>query len=408
MKVKLDSRRAFIRKEPRNHFPRDIRLLAIARLISEIGDEMVLIALIFALKDSGPGAVSLLLATFAASRILVAPLAGSIVDRFPTRRLIVTISVTQFLSATALVFVADPFLYLFVFLLSVGGSTIGPAWQSFIAHVVPPDDLSKTYAFIQSYRSLAIVAGAGFGGFIVDRFGSDIAILANASTFLVVAIIGGTLVRQRVPSGRVDGIKGLGGGFLAFARSAVLRWTLVMLTAFNMSAGVGEVLSAFLITNELGGNATDYGIVLGSLGASMFLAGAFLSRIRLPFKEPTMLTVSAILSACGMAAYALSPNVQSAVACFALNGIGLTGLHVFGTPIFVRHSIEQERGRLFAASSSVTTAGVLIATGIAGVIGEAFPPRPVIFGSAMCCLLVAVVGGVQIRRNGGELSVAMS
>lgn len=408
MKVKLDSRRAFIRKKSRNHFPRDIRLLAIARLISEIGDEMALIALIFALKDSGPGAVSLLLATFAASRILVAPLAGSIVDRFPTRRLIVTISVAQFLSATALVFVADPFLYLFVFLLSVGGSTIGPAWQSFIAHVVPPDDLSKTYAFIQSYRSLAIVAGAGFGGLIVDRFGSDVAILVNASTFLVVAVIGGTLVRQRVPSGRVDGIKGLGRGFLAFTRSAVLRWTLVMLTAFNMSAGVGEVLSAFLITDELGGNASDYGIVLGSLGASMFLAGAFLSRIRLHFKESTLLTVSAMLSACGMAAYALSPNVQFAVACFALNGIGLTGLHVFGTPIFVRHSSEQERGRLFAASSSVTTAGVLIATGIAGVIGEAFPPRPVIFGSAVCCLLVAVVGGVQIRRKDGVLSVAMS
>lgn len=382
--------------------------MAVARLISEMGDELALIALIFRLKDSGPGAVSLLLATFAASRILVAPLSGSIVDRFPTRRLIVTISVAQFLAATALVYVPDPFLYVVVFLLSVGGSTIGPAWQSFIAHVVPPDHLSKTYAFIQSYRSIAIVAGAGLGGFIVDRFGSDVAILANASTFLVVAAIGGTLVRQRVPSGRVDGIRGLGQGFVAFARSAVLRWTLVMLAAFNMSAGVGEVLSAFLITDDLGGTATDYGIVLGSLGASMFLAGALLSRIRVHFRDTTMLTVSAMLSACGMAAYALSPNVQFAVACFAVNGIGLTGLHVFGTPIFVRHSSEQVRGRLFAASSSITTAGVLVATGIAGAIGEAFPPRPVIFVSAACCLLVSVIGGAQIQRKDSTSSVALS
>ena len=408
MAVNSESQRAFFRTAPRSHFPRDIRLLAVARLISEMGDELALIALIFTLKDSGPGAVSLLLAIFAASRILVAPLSGSIVDRFPTRRLVVTISVAQFWAATALVFVSGPFLYVFVFLLSVGGSTIGPAWQSYIAHVVPPDDLGKTYAFIQSYRSIAIVAGAGLGGFVVDRFGSDVAIFTNASTFLIVAAIGGTLVRQRVPSGRVDEIKDLGRGFIVFARSAVLRWTLVMLAAFNMSAGVVEVLSAFLITDELGGTATDYGIVLGSLGASMFLTGALLSRIRLHFKDSTMLTVSAMLSACGMAAYALSPNVQFAIACFAVNGAGLTGLHVFGTPIFVRHSNEQERGRMFAASSSVTTAGILVATGIAGAIGELFPPRPVIFISAAFCLLVSVVGGAQIRRKDIVSSNAVS
>ena len=65
--------------------PRDIRVIAIARLISEMGDEMALIALLFRVKASGPAAISAIFALYALSRILLAPYSGSVVDRFPTK-----------------------------------------------------------------------------------------------------------------------------------------------------------------------------------------------------------------------------------------------------------------------------------------------------------------------------------
>jgi len=384
---------------PRVGFSRDIRFLAIARLVSEIGDEIALIALLFRLKDSGTGAVSLLLAVFAATRILLAPVSGLVVDRIPTRRLIASVSVGQAIVAILLSASQGWIVYPLVFLLAIGGSMIGPAWQSFVAHIVPVEQLSRTYAFIQSYRSIAIVAGAGIGGFIVNRFGSNTALLIDAATFLIVGVIGFTLQQQRSPGGRHEGAKGMAKGFIAFIRSPVLRGSLLLLASFNMSAGVIEVLSVFLVTDELGGSASDYGLILGSLGASMFLTGFVLSRHRPKGRDTTLLMASALLSAAGMAAYGLSIGIWSAATAFFVNGIGLSGLHIFGTPILVRHTKEAERGRVFAASSSVTMGGMLLATGVAGAVGEIFPPRPIIIFAAGICGLTALVVGVQIRKH---------
>jgi MFS family permease len=387
-------------------FPRDIRALATARLVSEIGDELALIALLFRLKDSGPLAVSALLATFAASRILLAPVSGTIVDRFATRQLVVSVSCAQFAITTLLAFTDGLALYALVFALAVGGSIIGPTWQSYIASVIPSERLSNTYAFIQTFRSVAIVCGAGLGGFLVDAFGSRNALIINALTFLFVAVVGGTLQSERVPEPRSRQSGEFIRGFRVLFTNPVLRWSLFLLASFNMSAGVIEVMGVFLVTDELGGSARDYGLVVGSLGVSMVVSGAVLSRAKPAARDTSMLMVSALTSASGMVVYGMAPNVATAIAAFLINGAGLTGLHVFGTPIVVRNTQDEERGRVFAATSSVTTGGILLATGIAGALGTTFPVRQVIVVSALLCVGCAVFGGVSIRRN--DRSVARS
>ena len=364
-----------------------------------MGDELALIALLFRLKDSGPGAVSLLLATFAASRIALAPITGLIADRFPTRLLIITTSILQFFTALAIAHSEPPLIYLLVLLLAACSSVVGPAWQSFIAHVVAPDQLSRTYAFIQSFRSFAIVGGAGVGGFIVDRLGPTTAITINSLTFVVVAFLAASLRRQRAMNDNRRGFLEFGRGFISIVTRPVLRWSLVLLASFNMSAGVVEVLGVFVVTERLGGTAADYGLILAALGISMLLASLVLSRVRIRLAESSSLMASALTSSVGMLAYGLSPSVPVAVLAFFVNGIGLTGLHVFGTPILVRHTAEVERGRVFAASSSVTMGGMLIATGVAGAIGTIFPPQDVVVAAALISALLAVISGTMIRNH---------
>ena len=133
--------------------PRDIRVIALSRLISEMGDEMALVALLFRVKASGPAAISAIFALYALSRILLAPYSGSVVDRFPTKRLIVIVSMIQTCVAICLAISHGVLLYLFVFLLAVGGTIIGPAWQALIPTLVPSSELTRTYAFIQTHFS---------------------------------------------------------------------------------------------------------------------------------------------------------------------------------------------------------------------------------------------------------------
>ena len=378
--------------------PRDIRAIAISRLISEMGDEMALNALLFRVKSSGPAAISAIFALFALSRIIFAPISGSIVDRFPSRRLIATVSVVQTLVAISLAFSNGYLLYVFVFMLAIGGSIIGPAWQALIPVLVPADDLSRTYAFIQTHRSFSIVLGAGLGGLLVEKFGTSISLFIDAGTFFIVGLFGATLRNERKPELRKFSNSESLQGFKRIFTTRVLIASIVLLAAFNMAAGVNEVLGIFLITDTLHGTASQYGLVFSALGVSMLLTGFTLSRVRVHVRDTYALIISALISALGMFTYGVSPNVLTAMAAFAINGIGLTGLHVFGTPIIIRHTSEAERGRVFAASSSVTTAGTLLSTGIAGSLGQLFPVRLVITGSAITCGILALLAGASIIR----------
>lgn len=378
--------------------PRDIRVIAISRLISEMGDELALIALLFRVKSSGPAAISAIFALYAISRILLAPYSGSVVDRFPTKRLITTISMMQTLIATCLTISHGAVLYLFVFLLAVGGTIIAPAWQALIPTLVPSNELTRTYAFIQTHRSFAIVFGSGLGGFLVAWFEPSTALLINALTFFIVGIFAATLQNDRTPGltkiTRRDSIR----GFKQLLSAPVLVSSIILLAAFNMSAGINEVLGIFLLTDVLNGTAAQYGLVMASLGLSMVVTGFVLSRIHIEMKDTTCLILSATTSALGMFLYGLAPNAYVAMAAFWINGAGLTGLHAFGTPIIIRHTSEDERGRVFAASSSITTSGVLLSTGLAGLIGTHVPIRLAITISAITCGISALYAGARIVR----------
>lgn len=388
--------------------PRDIRAIAISRLISEMGDEMALIALLFRVKDSGPIAISAIFALYSLSRILLAPYSGSIVDRFPTKQLITRVSIIQTCIAICLALSHGVVLYICVFLLAVGGTIIAPAWQALIPSLVPSNELTRTYAFIQTHRSFAIVFGSGIGGFLVQKFEPSTALLIDAFTFFVVGVFAATLQNDRKPGlekiTRRDSIR----GFKQLLSAPVLVASIILLAAFNMSAGINEVLGIFLITDILKGAASQYGLVMASLGLSMVVTGFVLSRVNIALKDTTCLIISATTSASGMFLYGLSPNVYVAMVAFWINGAGLTGLHAFGTPIIVRHTSEHERGRVFAASSSITTSGILLSTGLAGLIGSYVPIRLAITCSAVTCGISALYAGSRIVRAEKSIEISES
>jgi len=85
---------------------RDLRLLSGAVLLSAAGDLLMVVVLSLRVHDlTGSGfAVAAVFATLMAPIVLLAPLAGRLVDRTETRRLLLAVSLAQALVAGALVF----------------------------------------------------------------------------------------------------------------------------------------------------------------------------------------------------------------------------------------------------------------------------------------------------------------
>jgi MFS family permease len=385
--------------QSKTKLPRDVYRVATARLISEIGDEMVFIALLFRVKDLGTWAVAALFACGALSRVLLSPLAGLLVDKFPTRALIRIVTVIQAVACVALIPARGPTLYMFVVVLGMGQAIVLPAWAAYVPVLVEKELLPQAYGVIQTYRSIAIVAGAGLGGFVVGIIGSSAAFLIDAVTFLAVAAITVGLRTERSASGDTKEKMRAMAGFSAIRKSQVLMALVMMLTVFNMCIGVVEVSGVFLIADVLGGGPVAFGIMSLLFGLTMFIVERLVSKKQLNQRHSSIVIAAAVCASLGVLLYAMSPNLLIAGLANVVIGIGMAGLNIFVMPIIVEHSEQEERGRVHAVISAFTTAGFAIALGVSSVVGGVFSARVVIAGGAVACMTSLVFSGPRLKRN---------
>ncbi|MFA5775657.1 MAG: MFS transporter [Ilumatobacteraceae bacterium] len=386
-------------KKSKTKLPRDVYRVATARLISEIGDEMVFIALLFRVKDSGTWAVAALFACGALSRVLLSPVAGYLVDKFPTRSLIRVVAIVMAGASVALIPARGPALYALVVVLGIGQAIVMPAWAAYVPVLVEKELLPQAYAVIQTYRSIAIVAGAGLGGFIVGIIGSTAAFLIDASTFLAVAAITIGLVTERAARGdSTEKIKAMA-GFSAIRKSQVLMALVIMLTVFNTCIGVVEVSGVFLIADILGGGPVAFGIMSLLFGLTMLIVGRLVSKYKTERSHTSIVIAAAVCASLGVLVYAASPNLWVAGLANVVIGIGMAGLNIFVMPIIVEHSNQEERGRVHAVMGAFTTAGFGIALAISSVAGGVFSARTVIASGGVACLASLVFSGPRLKRN---------
>lgn len=306
--------------QSKTKLPGDVYRVATARLISEIGDEMVFIALLFRVKDLGTWAVAALFACGALSRVLLSPLAGLLVDKLPTRPLIRIVTVIQAVACVALIPARGPTLYALVVVLGIGQAIVLPAWAAYVPVLVEKELLPQAYGVIQTYRSIAIVAGAGLGGFVVGIIGSSAAFLIDAVTFLAVAAITVGLKTERSASRDTTEKMRAMAGFSAIRKSQVLMALVMMLTVFNICIGVVEVSGVFLIADVLGGGPVAFGIMNLLFGLTMFIVGRLVSKKQLNQSHSSIVIAAAICASLGVLLYAMSPNLLiagGAVACLA-------------------------------------------------------------------------------------------
>ncbi len=377
--------------------PRDVFLVAGARAVSWLGDEVAIVALMLSAQSHGHGAgtVAALLIANALPTVALAGLVGRLVDRYDNRVLLVSSGAAQAVVCALLAFTSSQLLVLVLLALLGAGQAINSAtWSALVPAIVMPDELAEAVGTVQAATTLVGIAAPALGGLLYGAFGTRVPLLVDAASFLAV-VVAAMCIRTRR---QVSGARAQHGGLTIVRADALLAPLFVMLALFVLLGAMVNVVDVFLIRGTLGASATWYGLagacymvgaLGGAIGSRRLVGAAALGR---------GLVGSCAVLALGLAAMGLVPSVIWLLPVGVVAGAGNGVLNVtLGSLVMGRTSPDQ-RGRVGALLSGVSSGTQLVAFLAGGLLTSALDPRAAFVLAGSCGLLVPVLLGRRVLR----------
>ncbi len=324
-------------ERPAHRDPNVLRWVG-AYTASMVGDMVFFLALSWAAVQNGtPAQAGLVTAVSAVPRALLMLGGGVVADRLGPRRVVIgsdTVRCVTVLAVAAVLFAADPGLWLLALLAVVFGTVDAvfmPAVGALPARITGKDQLAR----VQGMRGLAIrfaaVVGAPLGGLGVAVGGAATA-FAFAGLLIAVSVPLLISVRMRdLPADDASAARettawrDLVGGLRYVRRHRVLGPLMVAIALGDLGF-VGPLnVGLTLLADERGWGASGMGWVLAGFGTGAGVAALLLTvRGRLP-RAGCVAAGSIIPGAAAIAALAHAPGLPVAVGTAVLVGL-LTGL----------------------------------------------------------------------------------
>ncbi|MET9257926.1 MFS transporter [Streptomyces sp. NPDC003717] len=311
----------------------------VAYTASMLGDSVYYIALSWAAVQGGsPAQAGVVTAVSALPRALLMLGGGVVADRLGPRRVVIgsdAVRCAAVLAVAALVFTADPGLWLLAVLALVFGTVDAlflPAVGALPARITGRDQLAR----VQGLRGLAIrfasVVGAPLGGLGVAAGGAATAfalagVLIAVSVPLLVSVRMREVPRGEAPAGKATAWRDLRDG-LRYIRGHRVLGPLMLAIALGDLGFVGPLnVGLTLLADERGWGAPGVGWVLAGFGTGAG-AAALLLAVRGHLPRAGYVAAGAILpGAVAIGLLPQAPGLVTAVADAALIGLlaGLSG-----------------------------------------------------------------------------------
>lgn len=392
----------------------NFRLYWSGQVVSLIGTWMQSVTQPWLVLELGGSAfqVGTVIALQFAPALFLAPIGGVLADRFDKRGLLLVTQVFAMLQAATLFGLTFSgaveiwHIQVLALILGVTSAFDMPVRQSFVAEVVPREDLLQAIALNSASFNLARVVGPAIAGVALAVFGSAFNFGVNTLTYTAVLgclllIDGTTLHRVPVPLVRPSIRFSLAEGVRYAVGNPNVLWLLVLLGGMSIFAMNFQVLLPLFARFTLGLDAGGFGALfavmgVGSLGGSLVLAfmGERRPRLRLILGGGV-----AFLAAEVVLGLVRIPAIAYPVVAL----VGLASMLMVNTiNASVQRSVPDElRGRVMALYVTVFAGsgplGGLFAGGVAQLLG---PPAGFILGAVLASIfLVLAAWGLGVFRS---------
>ena len=357
------------------------RNLWLARVVSNLGDWFNLLAsaaVITQLTGAGTALSYLFLARLLPFFIM-SPISGVFADRYERRTIMIATDVLRTVTVLCFLFVRTPgqiwLLYALTVLQTVLSALYTPAHSALLSNIVEQDDLVTANALDGFTWSTMLSVGALLGGIAAGLFGTNIAFVIDAFTFLLSA----WFVTRITVSGKVmptGGYGSQGGQFIA-GLSYLRLHPFILGIALAKSGGalawgavnVMEIPLAQEIFPINGNGPLTLGLLYCCSGLGTGLGPLLVRRwVGKEFRNQLWAILGGLLAlSLGILGLGFANSIGWVLAASLFRGLGSGTVWVFSAAILQSKVDNEYRGRVFSFEFAILTLAQSISTVWAGV-----------------------------------------
>jgi MFS family permease len=380
---------------------RDFRRLYLASVISLGGDWFLLIALFGLMLDlTGQAlAVAFTIAAQDLTYFLASPFAGVLADRLDRRRLMIACDLARAVIVLGFLLVRTEDLawlaYVLLAATATFAATFEPASLAALPNVVDERDLGVANALSGSLWGTMLAVGGALGGIVAGVFGSDVAIVADATSFVLSAVL---IVRVRTsfsqartvtapPSLREDTVETV--------RYARKDHRVLALLAVKFGWGIAGgvlVLLPLLALGEFDAGEIGLGLLMAARGVGA-LIGPFVGRsLAGPQDRRLFGSIGGALATFGVgyALLGLAPGLVFAMGAVLVAHVGGGAQWTLSSYGLQRVVPDRIRGRIFAVDGMLVTLTFGLSSIVTGLLADVFGPGPTALAMGAVALAWAV------------------
>lgn len=348
-----------------------------AQTVSRWGDtfnSVALVIVVYELTGSGlkvAGTVALEIVPV----IVFGFIAGSIVDRYDRRRLMVVADLARAAIAVGLAVFHGELVavYMAAFALSTFTALFNPAASSALPALVEEDDIVGANSAVWSAAVISQIALAPVAALLVATAGARSAFLLNALSFAVSAVL---LVRlpmvQQTIRSASSHLADVADGLRAIRRNRFLAVLVGVQGLAALSAGATSALLVVLAEDHLDLRTSQFGLFIAAIGVGAGLGPLVLQRVVDDVRRRRWLFGPYVLRGLVDLVLAASSSFAVALGALAAYGVGTSVGNITYNSVVQTTVTDRMRGRVFAFFDVVWQTGRLLSIGIGGVAADRF------------------------------------
>ncbi len=383
------------------------RRLWAARTSSQWGDVFNTVALsllVLQLTDSGLGVTGVVVAEIVPI-LLLAPVAGTLVDKMSPVVVMVTADLARAVLAALLIVASGDVwaIYAIAACMATASAFFAPAAGAALPALVSGDKLVAANSGIWVAAVVSQIALAPLAGLLVLAAGWEWAFAVNAASYVVSAAV---LTRLRLaPAGampiRSRWGSGMLGGATAIAGDRSLRVLAAGQLLAALSAGATSALLVVLAKDSLRLDAQGYGFMLAAIGVGAVVGPVLVNRATQGVATPALVFGPFLLRGVVDIVLATVTAVPIALSALVAYGVGTSAGAVTFTSFLQAQTPAAVRGRVLAGFDSLWQFGRLISLILGGIAADQFGVRAVYAIGGILLIAAAGVGWRGLRSPAG-------